>query len=53
MEDVNMTPCNTEGVNKKKYYDDWEEYDEEEYVPYDEDDYDLDEDYDMWDDEEE
>jgi hypothetical protein len=46
MEEVKMSPDNTEGFRKKNYDIDWDEGDEDEFVPYDE------EDYDNWDEDE-
>lgn len=46
MEEVKMSPDNTEGLRKRHYDIDWDEDNEDELVPYDE------EDYAMWDEEE-
>ncbi|MHA2125799.1 MAG: hypothetical protein ACXACO_09690 [Promethearchaeota archaeon] len=49
MEEVNMSPAYTRRNYKVERFDEWDDlWDDEENVPYDEDD-----DYDMWDDDDE
>ena len=41
MEEVKLSPNNTEATRKSRYDIDWDEDDEDQYIPYDEDDYDM------------